>query len=127
MSLRRSTMPFNNPAAHSQWSVMTRRLWYLTTNLGLASWFRGIVRSEMLPHNILLVTLYEARQPQPPFCHVQENELVVKVSDCLSQLGAGFSLRSVRATFVHEKVPSPSNLRCARHLNAAPNRLFPIS
>jgi hypothetical protein len=87
---------------------------------------RGTARAEMFPHLVLLA-LHVVSQPQPRFCHVQENHLVVRVIDCLSQLDAGVGIRSVRITAVHERAPSLSHLTIARHLNAAPDRLFPAS
>jgi hypothetical protein len=85
---------------------------------------RGTVRAEMFPHFVLLATLYVVSQPQPRFCHIEENHLVRKVIDYLSQPGAGFGIRSVPVNIVHKSL---SNLPITRHLNAAPNRLFPIS
>jgi hypothetical protein len=78
----------------------------------------------MLSHFVLITTLHVARQSQPAFRHVQENKLVVRVSDCLSQLGASLGMRSVRSANVHER-PKSFNFAIVRHLTAAPHRLFP--
>jgi len=62
-----------------------------------------MVRAEMLFHLVSIAMLHVACQAQPAFRHVQEDKLVVRVSDGLSQLGAGLGVRSVRAAIVHEK------------------------
>lgn len=53
----------------------------------------------MLAHFGLLATLHVVSESQPAFCHIQENQLGIRVIDGLSQLGAGQCIRSVRVTF----------------------------
>jgi hypothetical protein len=81
----------------------------------------------MFAQLVLFATIEVVRQPQPPFRHVQENELGVRVIEGHSQLGAGLGIRSVHLTIIHKRASSLSNLIAARHLNAALCRLFPIS
>jgi hypothetical protein len=56
---------------------------------------RGTVRAEPFPHLVLLATLHVVSQPQPRFCHVQENQLVRKVNN----FRAGIPIRNLAAGF----------------------------
>ena len=75
----------------------------------------------MFLHFVLLAKFHVTSQPQPPFCHLQENQFDVRVFDPLSQLGAGLGIGSVRIATIHESAQNLASVTIACHRNAAPN------
>jgi hypothetical protein len=61
------------------------------------------VSAEVVARSDLPAVLHVIGQPQPPLCHVRENQLGVRVIEYLSQLEAGLGPCSVRVTTVHER------------------------
>jgi hypothetical protein len=76
-------------------SVAPRRMWYPAAYSGFTSWSEERSAPKGFPHLALLATLHVVSQPQPRFCHVQENQLVGKVNN----FRAGIPIRNLAAGF----------------------------